>query len=118
MDLVNKKCVPCEGGVDPMSSEEVEKYLRVVSGWTLADGPEIRRGYQFKDFARALAFVNAVGAIAEAEGHHPDIFLHDWNQVELRLSTHAIHGLHQNDFVLAAKIDAMQGKDFAIVKRQ
>ncbi len=113
MDLTHKKCVPCEGGVDPMGAEEVEQYLRVVTGWTLAEFPEIRKNYQCQDFAQALEFVNAVGAIAEAEGHHPDICLHGWNQVELRLSTHAIHGLHLNDFVLASKVDALWKKDFA-----
>jgi 4a-hydroxytetrahydrobiopterin dehydratase len=112
MDLANKKCVPCEGGANPMGAEEVEQYLRIVTGWALADGPEIRKGYKFKDFAQALAFVNMVGAIAETEGHHPDIFLHGWNQVELRLSTHAIHGLHLNDFVLASKVDALWKRNF------
>lgn len=107
MDLVNKKCVPCEGGVEPMSMEEVRHYLGIVVGWQLEEKPEIVKNYRFKDFLEALNFVNAVGAIAEAEGHHPDILLHDWHEVELRLSTHAIHGLHLNDFVLASKVDAL-----------
>lgn len=111
-DLVQKKCVPCEGGVAPMEKEEVERYLAVVSGWSLGETPEIVKNYSFKDFAQALHFVNAVGEIAESEGHHPDISLHDWKQVELRLSTHAIKGIHLNDFVLAAKVDEMKRAKF------
>lgn len=112
MDLAHKKCVPCEGGVDPMKPDEIKQYLGVVSGWSLVDGPEITKEYVFKDFVEALAFANAVGKIAEEEGHHPDIFLHDWNKVELRLSTHAIKGLHLNDFVLASKVDVMYRKSY------
>lgn len=111
-DLFNKHCVACEGGVDPMSKEEVERYLGIVEGWQLEEKPEIAKNYRFRDFLEALNFVNAVGAIAEAEGHHPDIYLHDWNQVELRLSTHAIRGLHLNDFVLASKVDALWNARF------
>ena len=95
-----------------MPTEEVEKYLGIVSGWELAPGPEVRKDYVFKDFAEALRFVNAVGEIAEGEGHHPNIFLHDWKKVELRLSTHAIKGLHLNDFILATKVDTMQKEKF------
>lgn len=119
MDLAHKKCVPCEGGVDPMPAEEVEKYLHIVSGWSLFDGlparptgGEIRKDYTFKDFAEAMQFVNKVGEIAQEEDHHPDIFLHSWNKVELHLSTHAIHGLHINDFVLATKVDEMWKEKF------
>lgn len=112
MSLANQKCVPCEGGVDPMPAEEVERYLGIVEGWQLEEKPEITKNYRFKDFLEALNFVNAVGAIAEGEGHHPDITLHDWNQVELRLSTHAIDGLHLNDFVLASKVDALWNARF------
>lgn len=111
-NLLNKHCIPCEGGVEPMSAEEVAHYLGIVEGWQRGDQPEIAKNYRFKDFLEALNFVNAVGAIAEAEGHHPDISLHDWNQVELRLSTHAIHGLHLNDFVLASKVDALWNARF------
>ena len=106
MDLKNKKCVPCEGGVDPLTPKEIQNYLSVVSGWTL-EGKLIKKDYAFNNFAEALDFVNRVGDIAEAEGHHPDIFLHDWKRVEIRLWTHAIGGLHLNDFVVASKIDEM-----------
>ncbi|MFZ1655010.1 MAG: 4a-hydroxytetrahydrobiopterin dehydratase [Candidatus Moraniibacteriota bacterium] len=112
MDLNNKKCVPCEGGVDPLSSEVIATYLAVVEGWTNEADKKIHKDYVFKDFAEALTFVNQVGAIAEAEGHHPDILLHGWKEVRLTLFTHAIQGLHLNDFVLASKIDAMWKKDF------
>ncbi len=109
MSLSDKQCVPCEGGVDPLLAEEVQKYLEVINGWQLRDR-EIYKDYIFGNFAEALQFVNQVGETAEAEGHHPDILLHDWKKVEIRLSTHAIGGLHLNDFVLASKIDEMLKK--------
>lgn len=107
--LHHKKCVPCEGGVDPLSSEEVAKYLSVVEGWTLEDGKLVKE-WQFKDFVQALDFVNKTGAIAESEGHHPDISLHSWNKVKLTLYTHAINGLHLNDFILASKVNQLSSK--------
>lgn len=105
-NLTHKKCVPCEGGVDPMTPEEVAKYLSMVKGWVLEDGKLVRE-FTFKDFPEALSFVNQVGAIAESEGHHPDINIHSWNKVKLTLYTHSINGLHLNDFVLASKIKAI-----------
>ncbi len=114
IDLVHKKCVPCEGGVDPLLKEEAERYLSVLEGWEMRDAKEISKEYAFRDFAEALRFVNEVGMIAETEGHHPDIFLHGWNKVRITNYTHAIGGLHLNDFVLASKIDAMlKEKDFS-----
>ncbi|HVS79824.1 MAG TPA: 4a-hydroxytetrahydrobiopterin dehydratase [Candidatus Paceibacterota bacterium] len=92
-----------------MSQTESEELLKEISdGWKLVDNKEIRKEFAFKDFPEALAFVNKVGAIAETEGHHPNIFLHDWNKVDLTLSTHAIGGLSENDFILAAKIDTLR----------
>lgn len=108
-NLQHKKCVPCEGGVDPLSSEEVNQYLSAVEGWKLVD-EKIVRTFTFKDFSQALTFVNAVGALAEDEGHHPNINLHSWNKVELTLYTHAINGLHLNDFVVASKINQLDSK--------
>jgi 4a-hydroxytetrahydrobiopterin dehydratase len=105
-ELTHQKCVPCEGGVDPMTEAEIAEYLPAVAGWE-RDGKAIAKEFRFKDFAEALAFVNRVGELAEAEGHHPDIHLHDWNRVRLVLFTHAIGGLHLNDFVLAAKINTL-----------
>lgn len=103
MQLTKKKCVPCEGGVSPLRDSELEQYLGNVDGWNL-DGNKIRKEYSFKNFVEALAFVNAVGDIAESEGHHPDIEF-GWGYCRIVLYTHAIDGLHENDFIVAAKID-------------
>ncbi len=99
-------CVPCEGGVDPLTSAEFAPYLEIVKDWVVAsDEKSIERNFKFKDFKQALTFVNKIGEIAESEGHHPDINLHGWNKVGVTLSTHAIKGLSINDFVVASKID-------------
>lgn len=105
-DLTAKKCVPCEGGVPPLSAEQARGLLSHVSGWQLSDGKMISREFKFKDFKGAMWFVNRVAEVAESEGHHPDIFI-SYNQVRLTLSTHAIGGLSENDFILAAKIDRL-----------
>lgn len=106
MNLLNKKCVPCEGGIAPLSREEAEKYLAEISGWTLdKDTKRISKEFKFKDFIGAINFVDKVSEIAEMEGHHPDIHIR-YNKVLLELSTHAIGGLSENDFILAVKIDA------------
>jgi 4a-hydroxytetrahydrobiopterin dehydratase len=104
-DLVLARCVPCEGGVPPLSGNELAGYLAKVGNWNLVQGNQIEREIGCKDFAQALQLVNEVGKIAETEGHHPNIYLHDWNKVKLSLYTHAIKGLSRNDFILAAKID-------------
>jgi 4a-hydroxytetrahydrobiopterin dehydratase len=106
MELTEQKCVACEGGVTPFNKIEAEVLLKQVPGWELSsDGKTISKKYQWKDFVEALAFVNKVGALAQGEGHHPDIHIVDYKFVKLDLSTHAIGGLSQNDFILAAKID-------------
>lgn len=105
--LTDKKCVPCEGGVEPMKRSEFEQYLEQVKNWEVMEDKELRREFKFKDFKAALSFINRVGEIAESEGHHPDIYLHGWNKVRFDLSTHAIGGLSINDFVLASKIDLL-----------
>jgi 4a-hydroxytetrahydrobiopterin dehydratase len=118
MDLLKKKCVPCEGGVPPFTHEEVSKLMGQVEGWNLSEeasenlkkfgmGAKISKEYKFKDFIGAINFVNNVAEIAEIEGHHPDIKI-NYNKVLLDLSTHAIGGLSENDFILAAKVDAMK----------
>lgn len=105
MDLVQKKCVACEGGMPPLTREEAQILLKQLKGWTLSgDDRWISKEYKFKDFAQALAFTDKVGAIAESEGHHPDIQL-SYGKVVIELSTHAIKGLSENDFILAAKTD-------------
>ncbi len=105
MDLLSKKCVPCEGGMPPMTEEEASKYLSETLGWQLAsDKKSIGRNFEFKDFKESMDFVNRVAAIANEENHHPDIYIF-YNKVKLTLSTHAIGGLSENDFILAAKIN-------------
>ena len=105
--LDQKHCVPCEGGVDPYSETQIATYLPLVPGWEPQQGKSLTRTMKFKNFKEALTFINKVGEIAEAEGHHPDINLHDWNIVTFTFSTHAIGGLSENDFILAAKINAL-----------
>lgn len=110
-DLLNKKCIPCEGGdVKPFDRERAEEYMVDVKGWTLAeDAKSISREYKFADFIGAVNFVNLVADIAEEEGHHPDIEIH-YNKVRLGLTTHAIGGLSENDYIVASKIDAYARK--------
>lgn len=106
MQLTAKKCVACEGDVAPLDRVEAEVLLRQIPGWSVSnDATAILRTYTFKDFAQALAFVNTVGAVAESEGHHPDIEL-GWGRAKITLTTHAIKGLSENDFIVAAKVDA------------
>ncbi len=105
--LTEQKCMACEGGVVPFSKSEADILRKQIPSWDISfDAKSIFRRYSFKNFKEALAFVDKVGALAESEGHHPDIYLKDYKFVELTLSTHAIDGLSQNDFILAAKIDA------------
>jgi 4a-hydroxytetrahydrobiopterin dehydratase len=105
--LSSKKCVPCEGGIDKLAPEQVNLLLGDVPGWNLVkSGEAIERTFTFDDFATALEFTNKIGAIAEAEGHHPDLKL-GWGYVECQLWTHAIGGLHDNDFIIASKINAL-----------
>ena len=107
-ELTRKKCVPCEGGAEPLSAGEVAGYLSTLPEWGLVEGQQmIRRKWKFKDFVAALAFVNKIGDVAEAEQHHPDLHLTGWNRVSVEITTHAIGGLSENDFILAAKIDQL-----------
>ncbi len=105
--LYEQKCVPCEGGVPPMMRDDAMKLAAEVNGWTLSgDAKSISREFTFKDFTEALAWMNRVGVLAESEGHHPDIHWW-WNKIKLELSTHAVNGLSNNDFILAAKINRL-----------
>jgi 4a-hydroxytetrahydrobiopterin dehydratase len=111
--LVNKKCVPCHGGVSALSATEAQTILQRLlngggaDGWKIVeDGKALKREFKFADFYRAMSFVNAVAHIANAEDHHPDIEC-GWGYVRIRYQTHAINGLHENDFICAAKIDAL-----------
>jgi 4a-hydroxytetrahydrobiopterin dehydratase len=103
-DLADKTCVPCHGGVPPVKGAELDALLRQISGWSVVKEHHLTKAYKFPDFRQALAFVNRVGEIAEQQGHHPDIFL-AWGKVEITLWTHAIDGLADSDFIMAAKID-------------
>ena len=109
-NLLDKKCIPCEGGIIPLTADEIEKYLTQVPGWEVLDNKKIRREFQFKDFEQAMIFINKVADLAESEGHHPDMYLHDWNRVRIKISTHAINGMTENDFILAAKINKLNHK--------
>ncbi len=106
-DLLKKKCVPCEKkGIKPFDKAEAQKYVDQALGWVLdQDARKISKEFKFQDFIGAINFVERVADIAEMEGHHPDIHIH-YNKVLLELSTHAIGGLSENDFIVAAKIDA------------
>lgn len=108
MDLTKKHCVPCEGGVKPLDETDAKKYLaQIDAAWQVVeDGKKITREFRFQDFKAAIAFVNKVAEIAEAEGHHPDLMIH-YKNVVVELWTHSIGGLSENDFILAAKIDAV-----------
>lgn len=106
-DLVTKNCIPCEGGVKPLTEQQSQLLLRQIPNWEIIEG-KLVCNYKFKNFKTSLDFVNQVGTIAEIEGHHPNIYLHGWNKVRLTLYTHAIKGLHENDFILASKIDRIK----------
>lgn len=108
--LAGKSCVPCRGGIPPLPEGKARELLAATPGWSLEEaGTRLRRRFEFQDFRSAMEFVNRVADIAEAEGHHPDIAIH-WNKVDLVLWTHKIGGLHENDFILAAKVDRLLEK--------
>lgn len=107
-ELVAKKCLPCEGGVPTLSAVEAEALLAALPEWRLTqDGSRIRRDWALKSFRDGIRLLNNVGAIAEREQHHPDLHLVGYRKVWIELTTHAIGGLSENDFILAAKIDAI-----------
>ncbi|MHC5108577.1 MAG: 4a-hydroxytetrahydrobiopterin dehydratase [Planctomycetota bacterium] len=103
-ELAEKHCVPCSGGVPPLTAAEIQPLLAQVPQWGAVDNHHIERNFEFPDFVAALDFVNKVGALAEAEGHHPDIYL-AWGKVGVTIWTHKIDGLTESDFILAARID-------------
>ncbi len=106
--LISKKCLPCEGGVDPCSIEEARTQLDNLPDWYLThDGQRIRRDWEMKNFMAGLDFFQRVAELAEDEGHHPDLHLEGYRNVWIELWTHAIGGLSENDFILAAKIDQL-----------
>lgn len=106
-ELAAKSCEPCRGGIAPMTADEAKAHLGQVPGWELnADGTRIERCFSFGNFRTALDFVNDIGEVAEAEGHHPEIHF-GWGYCRVEIFTHKIGGLHQNDFILAAKINVL-----------
>ena len=105
MDLTQKKCIPCEAGTLPLNEEKVNELLKEIPAWTLKDN-HLYKKFKFRNFVEAMKFINSVADIAEQEGHHPDFCVH-YNKVEIELWTHAINGLSENDFIIAAKIDKL-----------
>jgi len=107
-DLLNKKCVPCEGGVIPFDISEIHKYQKKVDGWDVVKNDSevylLEKKFEFKNFLESQKFTNEVGKVSELEGHHPDISF-GWGYAKVSITTHAIKGLSENDFILAAKID-------------
>ena len=109
-DLADKKCVPCEGGIPAFDLSEIHKYLKKIDGWNVLKNDKnnyyIEKDFKFKNFVESEKFIIKVGRIAETEGHHPDINF-GWGYAKIKISTHAIDGLAESDFVLAAKIDKL-----------
>ena len=107
-DLLEKKCVPCEGGVKAFDISEIHKYQKKVDGWEIIQNDKkvyfLEKKFEFKNFLESQKFVNEVGKVSEEEGHHPDIIF-GWGYAKINITTHAINGLSENDFILAAKID-------------
>ena len=107
-DLLNKKCLPCEGGIIPFDITQIHTYLKKVDGWNVKSNEKkiffLEKTFHFKNFLESQSFVFKVGKISELEGHHPDINF-GWGYAKIEITTHAIEGLSENDFILAAKID-------------
>jgi 4a-hydroxytetrahydrobiopterin dehydratase len=107
-ELVKKKCAPCEGGVAPYSPEDAKSQLKQLHGWSItADGKRIRKQWKVKNFMAGIDFFNRCAKLAEEDGHHPDLHIEGYRNVAVELWTHAIGGLSENDFILAAKIDQL-----------
>jgi 4a-hydroxytetrahydrobiopterin dehydratase len=105
MELGQKKCIPCEGGIPALKADEVQRLLSTISGWRIdRDEPVLKKRFKFSKFTDTIAFVNRMAELAEAEGHHPD-FCVRYTVLEVSITTHAIGGLTENDFILASKID-------------
>lgn len=107
IELTRKECIPCQGGVPPLKGSGLkELHQQLNGGWEVINEHHLNKNFTFNDFAEALAFTNRVGALAEKEGHHPDIQL-SWGRVGIEIFTHKIDGLTESDFILAAKIDTV-----------
>ena len=107
-DLSQKHCQTCQGDTPPLKPDQIRAFLKELQpDWSLIEDKKIERTFKFKNFREAMAFTNRVAELAESEGHHPDINLHGWNKVTITLSTHAIGGLSENDFIVARKIETL-----------
>lgn len=105
-ELAKKKCIPCQGGIPPLSGKDLDHFAVQVPHWTVINGHHLERELTFPDFRQALDFTNKIGELAESEGHHPDIYL-SWGKLGIKIWTHKIDGLTESDFILAAKIDLL-----------
>ena len=106
-ELAKKVCIACKGGIPPLTEAEIKPYSEQVDNWDLIDdSKKIEKNFEFKDFVEAMSFINKVAELAEEVAHHPDIFV-SYNKVRIKIYTHKIGGLHENDFILAAKIDLL-----------
>lgn len=107
LNLTAKKCTPCQGGIPPLSMEAAGKYLTEAPGWELQENAtKLKRTFKFKDFMEALGFAQHVGGLCEEQGHHPDITI-GWGYCRIVFQTHKINGLHENDFIMAAKVNSL-----------
>ncbi|MFB6203944.1 MAG: 4a-hydroxytetrahydrobiopterin dehydratase [Candidatus Nanohaloarchaea archaeon] len=112
MGLASQTCTACSGGVDPIKGDEIDEKMEQLDGdWEVINEHHLKRDFEFEDFQEALDFVNKVGGIAEEEGHHPNIEF-TWGKATIKLYTHKIDGLYDNDFIMAAKIDQMHREEF------
>lgn len=102
-----KKCLPCEGGIPALTPEQIQGYLLQISGWQVSRGKVLIKNFKMKNFQAVIDFVNKIAVCAEAEGHHPDLHIYGYKNLKIELSTHAIDGLSENDFILAARIDGV-----------
>src|SRR5947207_7150917 len=111
IDLAEKKCVPCRGGVPPLSAAEIEPLMAQLDGWNVEENKKLTKSYPFKNFLEPVRFVNAITEVAETEGHHPDLYVR-WGAVRVYLWTHKVDGLSESDFIMAAKIDKVFSNTF------
>lgn len=105
-NLADQHCVPCRGGVPPLRGDQLIPYAKQLPDWKIIEEHHVAKGFLFPDFKASLDFVNRIGAVAEQEGHHPNLCL-EWGKVDVRIYTHKVRGLTESDFVLAAKIDRL-----------
>ena len=107
-NLHEKKCIPCEGGIPAFNIDEINEYLKKIDNWNVKEDDKNKfyliKEFKFKNFLESQNFINKVGEISEKEGHHPDIWF-GWGYAKIKIYTHAIKGLHESDFILAAKVD-------------